>query len=209
MAKKQRFDYFDAFQQQTKVALAEADLLIETIESFTTADDLQEAMKRAHEIEHQGDMLNHQVFQSVATEFLPPIDREDIIALTQYLDNIIDYMEDVIQAFYMYDVHTMRSEALEFAQVIKKSCGALDCAMEDFRNFKKSKDFKQLIVDVNTYEEEGDRLYTKAIRNLHVNEKDKPMRVMIWSKIFDRMEKCCDACEHVADTMATVLLKNA
>lgn len=207
MAKKQKFDYFDAFQQQTKVALAEVDLLIEAVENFTSADALPSIMERAHEIEHQGDVLNHQVFQNVATEFLPPIDREDIITLAQTLDTIIDYMEDVIQAFYMYDVHSMRPEALEFAHVIKKSCQALDRAMEDFRNFKRSKDFKQLIVDVNSYEEEGDRLYMQAIRNLHVNEKDKPMRVMVWSKIFDRMEKCCDACEHVADTMATVLLK--
>lgn len=207
MAKKQKFDYFDAFQQQTKVALAEVDLLIETVENFTSADALPDIIERAHEIEHQGDVLNHQVFQNVATEFLPPIDREDIITLAQTLDTIIDYMEDVIQAFYMYDVHSMRPEALEFARVIKKSCQALDRAMEDFRNFKRSKDFKQLIVDVNSYEEEGDRLYMQAIRNLHVNEKDKPMRVMVWSKIFDRMEKCCDACEHVADTMATVLLK--
>lgn len=207
MAKKQKFDYFDAFQQQTKVALAEVDLLIEAVENFTSADALPDIIERAHEIEHQGDVLNHQVFQNVATEFLPPIDREDIITLAQTLDTIIDYMEDVIQAFYMYDVHSMRPEALEFARVIKKSCQALDRAMEDFRNFKRSKDFKQLIVDVNSYEEEGDRLYMQAIRNLHVNEKDKPMRVMVWSKIFDRMEKCCDACEHVADTMATVLLK--
>lgn len=207
MAKKQKFDYFDAFQQQTKVALAEVDLLIETVENFTSADELPSIMERAHEIEHKGDVLNHQVCQNVATEFLPPIDREDIITLAQNLDSIIDYMEDVIQAFYMYDVHSMRPEALEFARVIKKSCEALDRAMEDFRNFKRSKDFRQLIVDVNTYEEEGDRLYMQAIRNLHANEKDKPMRVMVWSKIFDRMEKCCDACEHIADTMGTVLLK--
>ena len=80
--------------------------------------------------------------------------------------------------------------------------------MEDFRNFKKSKTFKQLIVDVNTYEEEADRLYLKVIRKLHTEDNDNPMRVLVWSQIFDRMEKCCDACEHVADTMSTILLKN-
>ena len=80
--------------------------------------------------------------------------------------------------------------------------------MEDFRNFKKSKKFKQLIVDVNTYEEEADQLYLQVIRKLHTHDRENPMRVLVWSQIFDRMERCCDACEHVADTMNTVLLKN-
>ena len=159
MAKKQKFDYFDAFEKQTKLAVQEADLLIEAIEKFTEAENLRDAMERAHALEHEGDEINHSIFRTVATDFITPIEREDIIDMSQFLDNITDYIEDVIQRFYMYDVHFMHHDALEFACLIKKSCEALDTAMEDFRNFKKSKKFKQLIVDVNTYEEEADQLY--------------------------------------------------
>lgn len=208
MAKKEKFDYFDAFEKQTKLAMQEADLLIEAIEKFTEAENLRGAMERAHELEHEGDEINHAIFRTVATDFITPIEREDIIDMSQFLDNIIDYIEDVIQRFYMYDVHFMHHDALEFACLIKKSCKALDTAMEDFRNFKKSKKFKQLIVDVNTYEEEADQLYLQVIRKLHTHDRENPMRVLVWSQIFDRMERCCDACEHVADTMNTVLLKN-
>ena len=208
MGKKHKFDYFDAFEKQTKLAVQEADLLIEAVEKFTEAEKLKEVMERAHELEHEGDEINHAILKTVATDFITPIEREDIIELSQRLDNIVDFIEDVMQRFYMYDVHFMHHDALEFAQLIKKSCEALDKAMEDFRNFKKSKTFKQLIVDVNTYEEEADRLYLKVIRKLHTEDNDNPMRVLVWSQIFDRMEKCCDACEHVADTMSTILLKN-
>ena len=85
---------------------------------------------------------------------------------------------------------------------------ALDKAMEDFRNFKKSKMFKQLIIGVNDYEEEADQLYMTVIRKLHTHDRENPMRVLVWSQIFDRMEKCCDPCEHAADTMNSILLKN-
>lgn len=209
MGKKHKFDYFDAFEKQTKVALREADLLIEAIDNFTTAEEVKGVMDRAHAIEHEGDEINHDVFKSVATDFITPIEREDIIELTQYLDDVVDYIEDVIQRFYMFDVHFMHHDARSFAVLIKKSCQALDRAMEDFRNFKKSKKFKQLVIDVNTYEEEGDQLYLEAIRSLHTTDRENPMRVLVWSQIFDRMEKCCDACEHVADVMTTVLLKNS
>ena len=198
MAKKAKFDYFDAFEKQTEVAVKEADLLIEAIEGFTEAEHLKGVMERAHELEHKGDEINHAIFKTVATDFITPIEREDII----------DYIEDVMQRFYMYDVHFMHHDALEFALLIKKSCEALDKAMEDFRNFKKSKTFKQLIVDVNTYEEEADQLYMRVIRKLHTNDRENPMRVLVWSQIFDRMEKCCDSCEHAADMMSSILLKN-
>ena len=208
MGKKHKFDYFDAFEKQTKLAVQEADLLIEAVEKFTEAEKLKEVMERAHELEHEGDEINHAILKTVATDFITPIEREDIIELSQRLDNIVDFIEDVMQRFYMYDVHFMHHDAEEFACLIKKSCEALDKAMVDFRNFKKSKTFKQLIVDVNTYEEEADQLYMHVTRKLHTHDKENPMRVLVWSQIFDRMERCCDACENVADTMNTVLLKN-
>ena len=208
MAKKAKFDYFDAFEKQTEVTVKEAELLIEAIEGFTEAEHLREAMERAHALENESDEFAHAIYQHLAHDFITPIEREDIIELSQHLDNIIDYIEDVMQRFYMYDVHFMHHDALEFAQLIKKSCEALDKAMEDFRNFKKSKTFKQLIVDVNTYEEEADQLYMRVIRKLHTNDRENPMRVLVWSQIFDRMEKCCDSCEHAADMMNSILLKN-
>ncbi|HIW75469.1 MULTISPECIES: DUF47 domain-containing protein [Gordonibacter] len=208
MSKKVKFDYFDAFEKQTEVAVKEAELLIKAIEGFTTAENTLDVMRRAHALEHEGDEINHAIFKTVATDFITPIDREDIIELAQFLDNIIDYVEDVMQRFYMYDVHFMHKDAHEFALLIKKSCEALHRAMEDFRNFKKSKKFKQLIIDVNTYEEEADELFLHVIRSLHTEDCDNPMRVLVWTQIFDRMEKCCDACEHTADIMNTILLKN-
>ena len=208
MGKKHRFDYFDAFKRLSELAVEESDLLIEIIENFGTAEEIRDVMEKAHEIEHAGDEQNHRIFQTVATDFITPIEREDIIELTQHLDDIIDYIEDVMQRFYMYDVHFMHKDALEFAQLLKKECKALNKAMEDFRNFKKSKKFKSLIIEVNTYEEEADQLLMHVIRDLHTTDCENTMRVMVWSRIFEHMENCADATEHAADCMSTILLKN-
>ena len=34
------------------------------------------------------------------------------------------------------------------------------------------------------------------------------MHVLVWSRIYEHMEKCCDACEHAADIVSTIILKN-
>lgn len=206
--KSHKFDYFDQFEKQTEIAIEEADLLIEALENFTKADDLEPYMERVHQIEHRGDAVNHAILENVATDFITPIEREDIIELAKCLDDIIDYIEDVIQCMYMYDVHYIPEGTKEFADLIRKGTGALGKAMGDFRSFKKSKKFRALVHDVNDYEEVADRLFLKVIRKLHTTDRDNPMRAHVWSRVFERMEKCCDACEHVADTMSTIMLKN-
>ncbi|MCI8468461.1 MAG: DUF47 family protein [Eggerthellaceae bacterium] len=208
MGKKKKFDYFKAYESLSELAVGESDLMLQSFRTFTDAGVLVDTLEAIHELEHQGDDINHDIFQNAALDFMPPIDREDIVDLAQALDNVLDNVEDVLQQLYMCDVRTMEPDAVQFAELVKKSCQALDKAMEDFRNFKKSKTFKQLIVDINTYEEEGDALYLKAMRGLHTAEDIDVMHVLVWSRIYTRIEKCCDACEHAADVMNTILLKN-
>ena len=209
MAKKNRYDYFENFEKQAQFALEEANLLAEVIENFTTAEAVQEILPKAHQIENKGDEIGHDMYTAIATDFITPIEREDIIELMQYLDDILDYIEDVVQRFYIYDIQSMHPDALEFAKIIQKSCQALCDVMEDFRNFKKSKQFNQLVIEVNSLEEEADDLYMKIIRELHTEHRDDPLYVLVWTQLFARMEKVTDACEHAADTMRTIVLKNS
>ncbi|WP_080799844.1 DUF47 domain-containing protein [Arabiibacter massiliensis] len=207
--KREKADYFDLFEKQAEAAVAEAQLLVEVIDEYESRERVRELMERAHKLENESDEHNHLLYKRMAHDFITPIERDDIIELAQGLDNLIDYIEDVVLCFYMYRVNDMHEHAREFARLIKKSCKALEKAMGDFRNFKKSKTFNQLVIDVNAYEEEADRLYMKVNRSLYdEGNGEDALHVLRWSQIFDRMEKCCDACEHAADTMSGILLKN-
>ena len=210
MAKKsKKLDYFVSFKDQAQLAIEESELLIESVKGFKDCEGLEDVLLRAHAIENQGDEICHDVFTAIATDFITPIEREDIMQLTQFLDDILDCIEDVMQRFYMYDITDMHKDALEFAEIIEKSCHAIAVAMEDFRNFKKSKTFRQSLIEINSFEEDADALYMRVIRDMHINDKDDPLRILTWSQIFSRIERCTDACEHAADTMQTVMLKNS
>ncbi len=208
MAKKNKFNYFKAYEKLTKLAVQESELLIDSLETFKSAAELAEGMERMHEIENQGDSINHDIFENAAVDFMPPIDREDIVELAAALDNVLDYTDDVLGHMFMYDVATIPDDAMKFAGLIRKSCKALDAMMCEFHNFKKNKKFKQLLVDINSYEEEADHLYTNAMRYLHTKDNKEIMHVLVWSRIYERMEKCCDATEHAADIVSTIVLKN-
>ncbi len=208
MARRNKFDYFDAYKELTRLAVKESQGLIDALTDFTEAAALIDVMDRVHESENAGDTINHDIYENLATDFMPPIDREDVVELATALDDVLDYIEDVVEHMYMYDIHVVPVGAIEFAKIIKNSCEALNRAMSEFRDFKKSKEFYKRIVEINSYEETADRLNRDVVRRLHVEKITEVMHVMVWSRIYERMEKCCDACEHAADIMSTILLKN-
>ena len=208
MAKKGKFNYFDAFEQQVDIATELSDVLIDAIENFSTAEEMQPVLDKAHEIEHNGDMVNHMILTNVAADFITPIEREDIIELAQNLDDVSDMIEGILQRFYMFDVHFMHPQAIEFARIIKKSLKALRKSMGTFREFKKVKKIRAMVEDVNHLEEQADALYVETIRHLYTVDAANAVRVEVWSRLFDRLEGAVDACEIVADTMANIMLKN-
>ena len=55
--------------------------------AFFNADKLEDILKRAHEIEHKGDQVNHAIHSSVSVDFITPIEREDISELALKMEN--------------------------------------------------------------------------------------------------------------------------
>ena len=206
MAKK--FNYFKAYERLTDLAVKEAELLIESIRTFENASGLSDSMEQMHEYENAGDDINHDIFESAATDFMPPFDHEDIVELAQALDNILDYIDDVLGHMQIYAIRTIPEAAPKFAKLILKSCKALNEAMGQFHGFKKNKKFKNLLIDINSYENEGDALYKEAVLHLHTVENDEIMHVVVWSRIYQHMEKCIDATEHAANIISNIMLKN-
>lgn len=209
MAKKKQYDFFKAFDKQLEIAEEEIEVLIETIETFTVAEDLKPLLEKAHEIEHRGDEVNREIQTNVSLSFSTPIDRGDIVELTQDLDDIIDKTEGIIQYFYTYNVQMMEPQALEFAQIVKKSLKALHKSVESFSHeFKRAKKIRAMVQDVHDLEEQADELYVETIRSLYTVSAANPTRLEVWSRLFDQLEATVDACEIAADTMAIIMLKN-
>ena len=205
--KAKKYNYFEALVSFTDYSCEAADLLHSILSNYDTTK-LEEQIKQMHDIEHSADIAKHKMMSNLVREFITPIEREDITAIAQEIDTVTDTIEDVAMNLYMYNIQTIRTEALEFSETIVSCCKALKITMEDFHNYKKSKNIIENIIRINNLEEVGDEIYTRAIRNLHTTCTD-PVEIMSWSKNFDYMEKCCDACEDVSDVVESIIMKNS
>ncbi|NLL06058.1 MAG: DUF47 domain-containing protein [Clostridiaceae bacterium] len=207
MARKKDDYYYDTFVELVEYSCKAADLLNQIMNNFN-ASQLLNKVKEMHDIEHAADEARHVMTKKLMKEFITPIDREDIMDLANSIDNLTDAIEDVVLRMYMYNITSIRPYALKMTSIIVKCCNSLKVAMSEFHNFRKSKTLHELIVDVNKLEEDGDKLYTEAVRDLFVNCTDFK-DISAWQSTFHFLEKCCDACEDVSNAIEGVIMKNS
>lgn len=205
MAKGDKF-YFENFSACATLAKNAANYLVECLENYD-ADKIEEMIAKMHTFEHSADMKKHEMNETLAKAFVTPVDREDLDMLSQQLDNVCDTLEEVLQKFYIYNIKTIDPAAIEFAKNLVKSCEMLVQIMDEFENFKKSKTMRSLIIACNDVEEDCDKLYLATMHNLTRNSTDV-LTTMSWYKIFDCLEACADACEHVSECVGSIIMKN-
>ncbi len=207
MAKKKYNNYFLMLESLMEISCRAARELERILADFRV-ERLDEDMKKLHAIEHEADEQKHHLVNELVREFITPIEREDIMAITDQIDDVTDAIEDVLLKIYMFNIQHIQDDAVLFAGIIKKCCDKLLNVFQEFVNFKKPKSLLEAIIELNRLEEQGDALYIKAVRKLYLTQKDA-RATTVWTEIYNVMETACDTCEHVADLVEHVIMKNS
>ena len=206
MAKKQDSFYFDNFVSCAEYAVEATKILRACISDYNP-DGLDATLKKIHDVEHDADMKKHEVVNVLMKAFITPIERDDIMLLSQCLDEVVDKIEDVVLRLYCDNIRSIRPEMIGVVDIIEECCSEMKLMMEDFRNFRHSKTLKERIIKINTMEEEADGIFIESMHRLHTSESD-PVKIIIWRDIFRYLEQCADACEHVADACEKAVMNN-
>ena len=207
MAKKGDRYYFDNFVACVKCSQRAATLLGETLKNYSK-EDMGKKREQIHEIEHEADRKKHELMNMLNKAFITPIEREDIVSLAQNLDDITDTIEDVFLRIYICNVDAIKENAIAMTDLVISACEALKVAMEEFPEFRKSTKLKEYLIRINDLEEKGDELYIEGMRALHTDGEDA-LTVIAWRDIYSYLERCMDACEHAADIVEAVIMKNS
>ena len=206
MSKKQDSFYFENFCACAEYACQAAHCLEDALKNFDP-QRLHDMLDGLHKVEHAADEKKHELSHVLARAFITPIEREDIILLSQSIDEVVDKIEDVMLRLYCNNIQTIRPDAIELGAVLIRCCEEMKKLLEEFQDFRRSKKLGACIIHINTMEEQADQLFIESMRRLHTSCSD-PLTVVSWREIYLYLEKCADACEHVADAVESVVMKN-
>ena len=196
--------FFDLFDKQ-------AENLVKAAEFYKKLTDeaafTPENVRAMHELEHYGDELTHNIINTLNETFITPFDREDILALANRLDDIIDGIYLITNRFQLYKITKPSEYSQKLAATIAQSTKAMQKALASLRSNKNMKETLFQCVEINRLENEGDVLRDEAISWLFENEKD-PIMVIKQKELFEEAETVTDFCEYVANLVESILVKN-
>lgn len=206
MASKADQFYFDNFIGAANCCCQAARYLEECLKNYDYRN-MKQMLEKMHRFEHDADTKKHEMSAALAKAFVTPIDREDLAVISQNIDEVADYIEEVLQRFYVDRIKRVTPESIAFAGQIVACCELMKQMLTELSNFKKPQKLYQMIVDLNHMEEVCDELYLQATLQVREQYKDV-LDIISWREIYDHMESCADACEHVGDSIEMIVMKN-
>ena len=157
LGKKEEYCYFSEFINNSGFILTSAEILKETVADYTV-ENLQENITKVHKLENDADKALHKMRNYLIKDFLPPIDREDIVLIGHRIDDVEDCIDEILINFNILNIKTVRPDYAEFTEVIIECVNAVKTALTEFENFKKAEKVKEKVIEINRLEEKCDRI---------------------------------------------------
>lgn len=188
-----------------------ADILVEATEYFAkgVADltDVTAFAKKMKELESKCDQYTHTILKELNKTFITPIEREDIMALTTSLDDVLDGIEACASRFEMYHIREKDEYITLFADVIVRSAHQIKNAIYLLTQ-KKLLAIREHCIAINELENQGDDILRVSITTLFANVKD-PIELIKRKEIYERLEQTTDYCEDVANMLESIIMRNS
>ncbi|MDO8721235.1 MAG: DUF47 family protein [Syntrophales bacterium] len=196
------FDYFEELAEKIEEG---GILFLEMVESYEYSEPKIVKLK---EIEHEADIITHRTYEKMHKTFLTPLDREDIYALVNKMDSVLDMIEASAARMYLYKIKKPAREIVTQAKILNEAIKRIKKIVTAMRDMKNAKMILEACVEINTLENEGDYVLRTAMASLFEHEKDV-FELIKWKEIFERIEEAMDVCEDVSNIVEGIVLKNA
>lgn len=203
--RKPKVDFFGSFEEAAHNNIEAAHLLDQLCREFR---DPEAMVARLHALEHKGDEITHRTYGWLHSVFMPPLDREDIIAIATGLDNVMDHIDEAADAMYMYNVAAPTTVARALATIIVECTEVVASLLPHLRSRSAMRQVEEGVVEIHRLENAGDALLRQGIVDLFHRPHD-PTEVIAWSRIYETMERVTDECEDIADVLRGLVIKHA
>jgi uncharacterized protein len=195
--------FFDMFKKTADVLQEAANVLMDMV---AHPEHIKEVARKLERLEHDADLLTHDILIRLDKSFITPIDREDIHQLTLGLDDCMDYMEAVTERMMLYDLNEVTPPMKGLIEVLVKQVQEINKVIPLIKDFKYEKIIPHC-VEINRLENLGDKIAREAVAELFKGAKN-PLDVMKWKDVYEYLETATDKCEHVAGIIEGIVLKH-
>lgn len=188
-----------------------ADTIVQAADYFAqNVADLQDVTLFAGEMkkyESRCDEFTHTIIKELNKTFITPLERDDIMELTTTMDDVLDGLEATASRFYMYQLQQPDEYIVQFADILRQSAYEIQKAVH-LLSRKKLLALREHTIRLNDLENQGDELLRICVKNLFATVND-PIELIKRKEIYERLETTTDSCEHVANKLESIIMRNS
>jgi predicted phosphate transport protein (TIGR00153 family) len=194
--------FFDLFRAAAINARDCADALSKFV---VASDDLDERLEEIKVFERRGDQITIDLLRRLDASFVTPYDREDIHALAEELDDVVDAMFATASLLHLSDEDQNLPELGEMADVM---VGMVDemVALVDCLQTKTGARYR--LEQIERLEHQGDAILHRGVARLFGGQYE-PLEVIKLKDIIHELGRSLNAVEDVSDVIESILVKNS
>lgn len=196
--------FYEWFEKATANLLEAAEALADLLDHY---EQVENKVAQITELEHRGDFIVHEVMHLLMQTLIIPLDGEDIERLISALDDSLDKIEATAVRMLIFRIEQPTEKARQLGHLIRSGAQELNMAMPNLREKKNFRLVTEHIKEINTIENNGDRVLREALVEI-VNHKDDLYNLIRWKEIYEMLEETTDTMEDVADVLQRVVIKN-
>jgi predicted phosphate transport protein (TIGR00153 family) len=187
--------FFELFAADGDNLASAAAALHEMVDQY---DRLESRVSGIQALEKRGDEIDEEVTRRLEDAFVTPFDREDIHELVSRVDDVVDGIQSIAEAFVIYGVSQPTEEAKRLAAILDSQAVELRTALHKLDGLK---DLERHLALVHTLEKEADGLSRAALGRLFHDPDMPPIEVIKWRDLYNDFEDTIDAAEDAAEAM--------
>ncbi len=174
---------------------------------MTNVSDITIFSEKIKEYELAGDEMVHDMILELNNVFITPIEREDLLAISISMDDILDGLEHTAALFEMYSITKMDDFMHQFVEAIGQCVSEINSAIEKLYT-KKLLSIREHAINIKEIESRCDHILRASMKHLFTFEKD-PIHIIQYKDVYETLEDIADCCKAVADTLEAIIMKNA
>jgi hypothetical protein len=194
--------FFPLFDQAAENLADGARLLRDLIDQF---EDVHAKHARINDCERRGDELTRTILQRLDQSFVAPFDREDIHALTEQIDDVVDDIQAVSELLVLHDVDEPLPEVRELTDVLVK---AADANVTLVGKLSRLRGLDADLDAVDRLESEADRIYRRSVAHMFSGDFNA-FDVLRWKDIIESIEASVNGLESISDIIRGIALKHS
>lgn len=204
-------NFFEMFNQHAERIVEAARAFSQLVANYGDPHLRDKYNQDVDNAERAADRVTHDVNKAIHKTFITPIDREQIHALINTMDDVADLIQDSAETMALYDVRRMTDEIERLTDLCVKSAERVKAAvalLHDIGDAKTAAAALKTCEEIDQLESDADRVMRAAMSKLFREEPD--VREVIKLKaIYELLETVTDKCEDVAKLIEGVILENS